>query len=159
EALYRRLNLNTPFDSPQNATAAATVLPVFLCPSYPKAEPLIDGRGRSDYGGMYGERITSRNQPPKGAMIYDQPISIRMIPDGTAYTIQIGEDPGFPDGQWINGANIFDQAFPINHAPAWENDLRSDHPGGANALFCDGSVRFLRETMDLRTLAALCTRA
>jgi prepilin-type N-terminal cleavage/methylation domain-containing protein/prepilin-type processing-associated H-X9-DG protein len=33
------------------------------------------------------------------------------------------------------------------------------HPGGANAAMADGSVRFLREGMSIRTLAALTTRA
>ena len=33
------------------------------------------------------------------------------------------------------------------------------HTGGANAAMADGSVRFLRESMSIRTLAALCTRA
>jgi prepilin-type processing-associated H-X9-DG protein len=37
--------------------------------------------------------------------------------------------------------------------------MRSDHPSGVNAVFCDGSVRFLKETMDLGTLKALLTRA
>ena len=36
--------------------------------------------------------------------------------------------------------------------------MRSKHPGGANGLFCDGYARFLSETMDPKTLAALCTR-
>jgi prepilin-type processing-associated H-X9-DG protein len=82
-----------------------------------------------------------------------------MIPDGTAQTLIVSEDSGWPDGQWINGRNIFDQAFAINNRVPFENDIRSEHPGGAHGLFCDGSVRFLRETLDLPTLAALCTRA
>ena len=32
------------------------------------------------------------------------------------------------------------------------------HTGGANAAMADGSVRFLRDSMTVRTLAALCTR-
>jgi prepilin-type processing-associated H-X9-DG protein len=34
----------------------------------------------------------------------------------------------------------------------------SNHPGGVNLLRSDGSVRFLREGMSIRTLAALGTR-
>jgi prepilin-type processing-associated H-X9-DG protein len=40
-----------------------------------------------------------------------------------------------------------------------DNEVYSFHPGGANALVADGSVRFLRESINIRTLAALATRA
>jgi prepilin-type N-terminal cleavage/methylation domain-containing protein/prepilin-type processing-associated H-X9-DG protein len=36
---------------------------------------------------------------------------------------------------------------------------RSNHPGGVNVLFCDGSMRFLRNTIDINTWRALATRA
>ena len=158
QALYERVDFGKAFDSQQNASAAAEVVPGYLCPSIPRTSNRIDGRAACDYGGIYGERITGPNNPPKGAMIYDRALSIRHIVDGTSTTLLISEDGGFKDGQWINGKNIFDQAFPINRAPAFENDIRSDHAGGANALFADGSVRFLEEEMDLETLAAICTR-
>ena len=45
----------------------------------------------------------------------------------------------------INGRNIFDQAYAVNAAPGFENDLRSEHPGGANVLFADGHVIFLAD--------------
>jgi prepilin-type processing-associated H-X9-DG protein len=32
------------------------------------------------------------------------------------------------------------------------------HTGGVNGLFADGSVRFLRQSIPIRTLAALVTR-
>ena len=33
------------------------------------------------------------------------------------------------------------------------------HPGGANAVFADGSVHFLKAGMDIRVMAGLITRA
>jgi prepilin-type N-terminal cleavage/methylation domain-containing protein len=156
--VYDRIDFRKAFDSEENAAAAATVISTYLCPSAARPTYLVDGRGACDYGGIYGQRIFGRNDPPKGAMIYDRRITIRDIIDGTAYTLIVSEDSGFHDGQWINALNVFDQAFAINQAPAFENDIRSKHPGGAMGLFCDAAVRFLPEMMDLTTLAAICTR-
>jgi prepilin-type processing-associated H-X9-DG protein len=40
-----------------------------------------------------------------------------------------------------------------------DNEIYSFHAGGANGLFADGSVRFLKETLSVRIVAALVTRA
>ncbi len=40
-----------------------------------------------------------------------------------------------------------------------EKDVYSLHPGGANVGFCDGSVRFLTETIRIRQFAAMVTRS
>lgn len=159
EALYRKVDTGKPFDAPENAEAAATILPLYICPSATTQRQLRQGRGPCDYGGIYGERITSPNNPPKGAMLYDRALTVADFTDGTSNTLIVSEDSDFRDGQWINGLNVFDQAYAINKAPAFENDIRSKHPGGANGLFTDASVRFLKETMDLSVLAAICTRA
>ena len=159
EAVYRTINTAKAFDAPENAEGAAKVLAIYLCPSAARSSTLREGRGACDYGGIYGERITSPNNPPKGAMLYDRALQVRDIRDGTSQTLILSEDSKFPDGQWINGRNIFDQAYAINRAPAFENDIRSDHPSGANGLLCDGSARFLSESMSLEILAAICTRA
>ncbi len=156
---HDRIDFAKAFDSSENAAAAAEIVPIYLCPSSSRESHLIDGRGACDYGGIYGERISGPNSPPKGTMLYDRVVRIRDIPDGTSHTLIVSEDSNWKDGQWINALNVFDQAFPINRAPSFENDIRSEHAGGANAAFCDGSARFLAEDMDLKTLAAICTRA
>lgn len=157
--LYQSLNLFAEFDSPRNTSAASTVLTSYVCPTAIRPTPRSSGRGRCDYGGMNGERISSPNNPAKGIMLTDKCVSIAMIPDGTSRTIMIAEDSINPDGQWINGLNVFDQAFPINKGPKFENDMRSAHAGGAQCAMADGSARFIKETIDVRILAALCTRA
>jgi len=159
QALFDSLDLTTPFDSEENAPAAKAILAVYVCPSSERGPRLVEGRGPCDYGGIFGERITSPNNPPKGIMRYDIATQITDIVDGTSTTLIISEDSNWTDGQWINGRNIFDQAYGINAAPDFENDIRSRHPQGANGLLADGSVHFLGNDTDLDILAALCTRA
>ncbi len=91
----------------------------------------------------------------------------------------------YDNGSWLMGTNIFRKnEKEINFRPKcehfqkgtwyWEDpnwdysktcecsyyqyDMRSQHPGGANVVLCDGSVRFLSETLDLDVLAAAITR-
>jgi prepilin-type N-terminal cleavage/methylation domain-containing protein/prepilin-type processing-associated H-X9-DG protein len=157
-ATYVRVDFSYAFDHPVNEEVAAIPIETYLCPSTPRFSPLNLGRGATDYGGIYGERIVSTNYPPRGVMIHDRAIRFRDITDGTARTLTVSEDAGFRDGQWINAWNLFDQAFSINRAPKFENDIRSFHPQGANGLFADGSVSFLNESIELEILAAICTR-
>ena len=39
------------------------------------------------------------------------------------------------------------------------NEIWSDHPGGAMALWCDGSASLLAAAMELPVLRSICTRA
>lgn len=157
KGINRQLDLGQAFDSPANAAAAGQVVRTFLCPSDAWKSSRVDGLGRTDYGGIYGQRIIGNNNPPNGCMLYDRPIRIIDITDGTAFTIIVSED-AHTDSQWINALNVFDVSCAINTAGPLENDIVSKHPGGANALFADGAVHFLGEDLDTAVLAALVTR-
>jgi hypothetical protein len=159
QGVFEEIDFERAFDDPLNAPAAQVLLPIYVCPTAERGPVLVDGRGPCDYGGIYGERIVSPNRPPKGMMVYDHRFSVADLRDGTSKTLAVAEDTRWGEGQWINGRNVFDQAYPINAAPPFENDIRSDHPGGAQGALADGAARFLSDGLDLRVLAALCTRA
>lgn len=85
-------------------------------------------------------------------------------------------DPNSPGGAWSNPAAVnleirgFDPAGkaepPEDNRPGpcavncinYE-EIYSFHSGGANTLFADGSVRFLRANLDINILAKLVTRS
>jgi prepilin-type N-terminal cleavage/methylation domain-containing protein/prepilin-type processing-associated H-X9-DG protein len=105
------------------------------------------------------------------------------IADGTSHTIIVAEDAGRPTpwrmghsfpgyvkgGPWAsapNGISLkgFDPSS--GQSPGTcainctnEKEIYSFHPRGANAVFADGSVRFLKSSMSIQVLAALITRA
>jgi prepilin-type N-terminal cleavage/methylation domain-containing protein/prepilin-type processing-associated H-X9-DG protein len=180
---WELFDVSQSYKSAANHESARTVISVFLCPSTVTAPQRtgpttgdVNGNGKwdagddlayIDYGGMFGHPQSAAGYPMdgylvlgNGAMIYEKAISAAQITDGLSQTIMVAEDSGRGislNGQWANGQNIFDAVVAINASQ--NNELWSDHTGGVNVTFCDGSVRFLRETMNTSVLFALCTRA
>jgi prepilin-type N-terminal cleavage/methylation domain-containing protein/prepilin-type processing-associated H-X9-DG protein len=106
-------------------------------------------------------------------------IGPRQINDGLSKTMIVAElaGRGYNDkkdelrGVWADGYNLFAISGTINQTGTenvngidvptqWTQDeIYSEHPGGANVLFCDGSVHFLPETLDKQIIQALSTRS
>jgi prepilin-type N-terminal cleavage/methylation domain-containing protein/prepilin-type processing-associated H-X9-DG protein len=174
QSLWSQIDFNVPYDGAANALAAATTVSVYLCPSTVRlargregsivSNPALSGtsgqyRGAAtDYGGIYGAAQVT--PAPNGVFLYDRDVRISEITDGTSHTLAVAEDTGrgwMQDGEWLDGENIYDVQNPINSQQ--HNEIWSDHAGGAMALWCDGGVTLLAETMDVPTLKAICTRA
>jgi prepilin-type N-terminal cleavage/methylation domain-containing protein/prepilin-type processing-associated H-X9-DG protein len=56
-----------------------------------------------------------------------------------------------------NVNNTFDCRGSLAGGPHWVSNFRSFHSGGANFMFCDGSVRFLNESISMNTYRGLST--
>ncbi len=66
-----------------------------------------------------------------------------------------------PEECWVQvlgPAGVEDGARTINQAEAHVEDYWSRHPGGANMLFADGSVHFLKDSIGTAAWRALATR-
>jgi prepilin-type N-terminal cleavage/methylation domain-containing protein/prepilin-type processing-associated H-X9-DG protein len=173
-ALWQRIDFEAAYDAPINAPAAVEPVAIYVCPSTvrhavgrergavtnPLAanDPTTYGGAAIDYGGIYGVAQTSPSA--NGVFLYDRHVKLSDVTDGTSHTLAVAEDSGrgwLMNGEWINGENIYDVGGPINRQQ--DNEVWSDHPGGAMALWCDGAVTFLPETMEHSVLRAMCTRA
>jgi prepilin-type N-terminal cleavage/methylation domain-containing protein/prepilin-type processing-associated H-X9-DG protein len=178
----------------------------FICPS--DVVPLVtDSTGAPTASTCY--MVNSGTQDPyivgspipvDGMFLYNQPLRIADIRDGTSTTLMVGEfshvDPVFDvlfnqagpfpinSGLTAYYTTLFDlwsacfTNAPLNYrvpqsalsypafSPQWNQVLGlridsfgSQHPGGANFVFADGSVRFLSDNMNQVTYQQLSTPA
>ncbi len=136
EGLYRQYNFNEPWDSPINRRVLEQAPAIFRSPSE-------DQRSKnSSYFVLTGpDTIYSDKQGTK----------VVEIPDGTSNTLLIVEAQR--DVPWTKPEDI--DYVPSQPLPK----LGGFFPGGFNAAFADGSVRFLYDTIDEKMLRALITKA
>ncbi len=137
-----------------------------------------------DYAPTWGAdpRLTAGDAT--GVMIPNYMTRMSEITDGTSNTILLAEDAGRPalwqantlvpgvvvqGGPWagfVTGITVMgstpdgaSRPGPCAMNCTIDHEVYSFHTGGANAVFADGTVRFLTVGMDIRVMAALITRA
>jgi prepilin-type processing-associated H-X9-DG protein len=140
--LYDRIDFRFPWNDVHNAVPYQTTVTFFLRPGIDRKKDAA-GYALSHYaanGLMLGGSV---------------PKTLRGVTDGTSNTIMAGEAvDNFR--AWGDPTNWRDTSLGINRSP---NGFGSPAPGGANFLFVDGSVHFLKNAIDPRILKALSTPA
>jgi len=140
QALYKEFKLDEPWDSPHNKPLIAKMPPMFACPAGSRK---LAREGLTCY-------LTPRG--PHTIFPGPNPIKLQEITDGTSNTIFVLEAN---DNRAVPWTKPDDWEVPA--APSLQ-DLTGHHPGGTNAAFADGSVHFLKETIDPELFLHLLTR-
>jgi prepilin-type N-terminal cleavage/methylation domain-containing protein/prepilin-type processing-associated H-X9-DG protein len=160
--LYQQIDFDLPWDAAENSTWTQQKLAVFACPSSWK-----NYSGLTDYSGISGSSHQATQNIGRNGILFpidrtERRVTMASIVDGTSNTIAIAEAVALGQdnfGFWSCGANCLghDEGS-INNRRGSLDEITSLHPGGANAAFADGSVRFLSEKLSFDIVAALCTR-
>jgi prepilin-type N-terminal cleavage/methylation domain-containing protein/prepilin-type processing-associated H-X9-DG protein len=175
------------FESRPHLPILRRVLPIFTCPADSRTlQPWVFPAfqvGLTCYLGVEG-----RDQIRKdGVLFLDSRVRFAEIADGLSNTLMVGERPASADGVWgwwyagegqsqdgstdsvlgVNELNVNQIGYPPGPSAFGPGQINNQgdclhfwslHSGGANFLFCDGSVHFL--TYDAAPIMpALATRA
>ena len=140
EALYKEFHLDEPWDSPHNKPLIERMPTSYVCPS--GSDKRVD-RGKTTY-------LTLRGK----ATIFpgSEGIKVQKITDGTSNTIFTVDAPSSRAVTWTKPDD-------------WDVEPNADlkqifgrHPEGTSFGFADGSVHFIKDTIDPETLRKLVTR-
>ena len=169
-----------------NDIASDIVLPMYVCPSgierFPGKQdyggvfgwsiPELD-EGRAAQNLKSGVLVrTFEVVDEKNVLL--PPVQPRSITDGMSKTLLVVEaadrkyeDPSETDGntnssigaaRWACGFNAVNLGSRTINDPGVDG-FRSLHPGGIQAVFADGHVSFISESVDIKPLIALVTKA
>jgi prepilin-type processing-associated H-X9-DG protein len=146
QALFDEFQRDEPWDSPHNKKLLERMPTLYAIPGAPA------GPGMTFYRGFSGEGTFFDPKVKLG-------VPIASITDGTSNTLGIVEAREAVPWTRPDAEIAFDPTMkPEKAAQFLESTLGSHFPGGFNALFLDGSVRFLKRSINPQVLKALITR-
>jgi len=174
-----------PDGDPVNRLAATSMPAVFVCPSAHRVKPESEFK---DYGINHDHdgtccperRHEYRNEHGgfSGVAFLRSNVQLKQITDGMSNTFMYLEFAHFGNHSWTDYDEGANQFFWVHHIsqgyvtatehngnPTPPNSItrnhrgaHADHPGGIQAVMCDGHVVFITEHIDFDTYQALFSR-
>ena len=132
--LYEKIDLSKPWNDPVNAEAFNTRVPVFQCPS----------TAHKDNNTTYMAVVGSNN-----CFLPSEPRQLSDITADRGETLMVIEVAPEQSVHWMSPCDA-DERLILGFGP----QTKFAHPGGTNASFVDGRVRFLEATTPAAELRA-----
>lgn len=178
-ALYEQYDFTVSWDKGSNEHLTDTVtVETLLCPSAPGGRvaatdySAIPTFGDGAKAFIFDGRLSERNC--WDGIMQPTPVTVQAVTDGLSHTMMLfeiggrpvkylkGADVGTTSGKWGNPATA--PCMHWRHGPVVMNVDNSDgiysfHPGGAQFLYADCTVRFHPESLDIEEFASLYTIA
>lgn len=179
--VYKRIDFSASVYADVQKTPRKLVMTWLICPS----EPGMGGPYTS-YAACHHDLEASIDADNHGVFFLNSHIQFRDIEDGSSHTIFVGErvfeDSGGDLG-WMSGTRwtLRNTGTPLNKTPkllspqvrlmpgesaslpelasTYVGGFGSNHRGGANFVYGDGSVHYLSELTSIQILQALAHRA
>jgi len=148
---------------------------VFYLTSAVAMQNLVDG---SSHTAAFGERMLGSGQAASTTTLGQDQVGLYILELSGPITASTSGCPSPSAGTWYSqrgakwilgnyGNTLYNHAYPPN-ASTWDCmnqtqqkglfTARSNHLGGVNQLFCDGSVRYIVDAVDLIVWQAAATR-
>lgn len=179
--LYKQIDQSKGVYDPANSISRKTQIACLACPSYPLSFNIGEGSediGVSTYAACYSGNEAPLNTDSNGVFYLGSRTKFSEIGDGSSNTIFISEkisengDLGWMSGTRAtirNGTIEIPKRGAFNSTPSTTTSnpdngslvmggFGSFHTSGINALYGDGGVRFVPQSIDPKILEALCTR-
>lgn len=140
--LFHRFDLTKPWNAPENLPLLEEMPSYYRCPEQAETHPA--STGVTHYLAITG---------PNSAFPRSGTTRVEDFTDGTTNCVMVAEDPK-RHVPWTAPHDVSIEEYLAHHESRTRNDPHTD---GQNALFADGSVRFLWSRTSNETLRRLLT--
>jgi prepilin-type processing-associated H-X9-DG protein len=159
--LYSKMDREKGWDAEENRFAALRVFQTYQCPSFPERPP-VSTLVPSHYLGISGIGTDAvalpREDPRAGAFGYRGKLRLGEIERG-AGNVLLAIETDRASGSWTTAGPPTVRGLDPGAPPylGTNGQFGGNHPDGANAVFLDGTVRFLPDSLDPSVLESFAT--